>query len=109
MQTKLRHTKTGYDAKREARNIKITEEVAQQKDTIVAGAIEKKFRQNPALKQKLMDIKGNLYEATRDDHFGTGLVLAQKDKIGKAGMPGANVLGHQLMDLRGTFWEEAKN
>ena len=109
MQSKLRETKTGYEAKREGSKIKITEEIAQQKDPIMAKTQDKKFRQNPELKQKLMDLKGNLHEATRDDHFGTGLVLAQKDKIGKPGMPGANVLGHQLMDLRGTFWEEAKN
>ena len=109
VQTKLRETKTGYEAKREKSKLKITDEVAQQKDPIMAGTIEKKFRQNPELKQKLTDIKGNLYEATRDDHFGTRLVLTQKDKIGKPGMPGANVLGHQSMHSRGTFWEEAKN
>ena len=69
----------------------------------MARTIEKKFRQDPVLKQKLMDIKGNLYEATRDVLFGSGLVLAQKDEIGKPGMPGANTLRHQLMDLRGSI------
>ena len=73
MQSKLRETKTGYEAKREGSKIKNTEEIAQQKDPIMAKTQDKKFRQNPELKQKLMDLKGNLYEATRDDHFGTGL------------------------------------
>ena len=75
----------------------------------MAKAIDKKFRQNPALRQKLMDLKGNVYEATRDTILGTGLVLAQKDEIGKPGMPRANKLGNQLLDLCGQFWEEAKN
>ena len=109
MQGKLRDTKTGYKAKREGEKMKLTEEIIKQKEPIMAKSIEKKFRQNPLLKQKLMDLKGNLYEATKDELFGTGLVLAQKDRIGKPGMPGANILGNQLMDLRGQFWEEAKN
>ena len=109
VQAKLRDTKTGYEAKREGSKLKITKEVEQQKEPIVARTIKKNMYKNPVLKEKLMNIKGNLYEATRDELFGTGLVLAQKDKIGKPGMPGANMLGQQLMDLRGTFWEEAKN
>ena len=109
MQAKLRDVKNDYEAKREGEIIKLTEQVIQQKEPIMAKAIEKKFRQNPALRQKLMDLKGNLYEATNDTLFGTGLSITQKDKIGKPGMPGATKLGNQLMDLRGQFWEEAKN
>ena len=105
----MRDTKTGYKAKREGEKRKLTEEIIKQKELIMAKSIEKKFRQNPILKQKLMDLKDNLYEATKDELFGTGLVLAQKDRIGNPGMPGANKLGNQLMDLRGQFREEAKN
>ena len=108
VQAKVHDSKNGYEAKREGGRMKFTDEVVQLKEPTMAKAIDKKFRQNPALKQKLMDLKGNLYEATRDELFGTGLVLAQKDKIGKPGMPGANKLGHQLMDLRGKFWDETK-
>ena len=102
----LRDVKNGYEAKRIGERIKIIEDIKQQKEPIMARAIERKFRQNPVLVRKLIATQGNLYEATTDTLFGCGLVLAQKAQIGKPGMPGHNKLGNQLMDLRGTLWVE---
>ena len=102
----VRAAKDGYSAKLIGERIKITPEIKQQKEQIMANAQDKKFRQNPVIRQKLMDTKGTLYEATKDEFFGSGLTLSQKPLFGKAGMPGNNKLGHQLMDLRGVFRTE---
>ena len=100
---KVRDAKDGYEAKRAGQQIKITQEIEDKKEEIMAKVQELKFQQNPELKTKLVMTKGNLYEATLDTFFGCGLLLSQKSKIGTAEQPGANRLGLKLMDLRGKF------
>ena len=102
----MRNSKDGYEAKRAGKLIKMTQELEDQKEDVMAKLQDLKFEQNPALKTKLMATKGNLYEATLDIFFGTGLLLSQKDRFGTAQQKGANRLGLKLMDLRGKYLSE---
>ena len=103
---KVRDSKDGYEAKRAGKLIKMTQELEDQKEDVMAKVQDLKFEQNPALKTKLMATKGNLYEATLDIFFGTGLLLSQKDRFGTTQQKGANRLGLKLMDLRGKYLSE---
>ena len=103
---KVRDANNGYEAKREGHKIKITQEIQDQKEEIMADVQDEKFSQNPVLKQRLMATKGNLYEATLDSFFGCGLLLSQKTKIGMVEQKGLNRLGLKLMDLRGKYLTE---
>ena len=105
-ETKVRDAKNGYEAKRAGYLIKMTQEIEDQKEEIMADVQDMKFSQNPELKRRLMATEGNLYEATMDTFFGCGLLLSQKEKIGTAEQKGANRLGLKLMDLRGKYLSE---
>ena len=64
---------------------------------------DQKFTQNQEHKSKLMATEGNLYEATLDLFFGSGLLLAQKAKFETAEQKGQNRIGLKLIDLRGKY------
>ena len=106
--TKLVGDQRLYDLMGDCAKIKLSDTQKLQHEPIMRNAQEEKFAQNPTLKQRLVDTNDNLYEATRDEYFGTGLVLAQKDLIGKAGMKGHNRLKNILMDILGSFWAETR-
>ena len=61
---------------------------------------EKKYEQNPALKDGLKGLKRQIYEATRDELFGAGLTLAQKHLIGKQQQKGDNNFEKSLEKIR---------
>ena len=99
--SKLRDCENGYEAKRIGDRIKKPDNWNDEKRFDVAAALhEKKFRQNENLKQRLLAIKGKLFEATRDDYFGTGLTLAKKKFIGKPEQKGLNRLGDILKNIQ---------
>ena len=102
----MRDSKNGYEAKRAGNLIKMTQELEDKKEDIMAGVQDMKFEQNPALKTRLMATKANLYEATMDHFFGAGLLLSQKDKFGTVEQKGSNRLGLKLMDLQGKYLSE---
>ena len=104
---RVRDANNGYEAKRAGHSIKMTREIEQQKEDIMADVQDQKYEQNPELKSKLMVTEGNLYEATLDKFFSCGLLLWQKSKIGTAEQTGLNRLGLKLMDLRGKYQMEA--
>ena len=79
----VRNCKTGYEAKRIGYGIKRSAEWNNKKEGVIAKAQEKKFGQNENLRKRLLETKGNLYEATRDEEFGVGFTIAQKALIGK--------------------------
>ena len=97
---KLRNCKNGYEAKRIGERIKKPEGWNDRRFDISAALHEKKFQQNDDLKRRLLGIKGKLYEATRDDYFGTGLTLAKKQLIGKPEQKGLNRLGDILLNIQ---------
>ena len=52
-----------------------------------------KFDQNDSLRDKLLALRGPLYEATKGDSFSCGMSLAQASDIAKDTIPNANHLG----------------
>ena len=90
----------GYDAKRIARRIKTDEAWDTDKIEIVKRVIKLKFDQDDNLRDRLLNLKGHLYEATKDVTFACGLVLSQLDQITKDSIPGKNILGDQICEYR---------
>ena len=85
--------KDGYAAKRIRYGIKKAADWNDKKEGVITKAQEKKFGQNEHLRKRLIETKGKLYEATRDEEFGVGLSLAQKSQIGKPQQKGKNKFG----------------
>ena len=67
--------------------------------------LKKKFDQNDEMRDKLINLKGTLYEATADTFFGSGITIVQKHKLGTDEQPGENNLGLSLMKLRDQYLE----
>ena len=70
------------------------------KKEVIEKAQIKKFGQNEEQRKRLIETKGILYEATRDEEFGLGLTLAQKSRIGKPQEKGKNKFGQIVMKTR---------
>ena len=68
-------------------------------------AICGKFEQNPTLLRKLL-LMGDkiLVESSRDDIWGTGLLLFRWDCLNKSQWKGNGILSTLLMEIRGTLW-----
>ena len=60
----------------------------------------KKFKQHQDLKDKLIKLVGNIYEASKHPVFGADFSLAKKDMICKQNIQGGNKLGLALEDIR---------
>ena len=97
---KLRACKNGYRAKAIGEKIKRPAGWNAKRYDVCAKYHEKKYAQNPELKQRLLGLQGKLYEATRDDFFGAGLTLAQKHLLGKEQQKGLNKLGDILDSIK---------
>ena len=65
-----------------------------------------RFTQNPKLREKLVKLEGNLYEATHHSVYGAGYSLAQRHLINKASVRGGNKLGLSLENIRDKFIED---
>ena len=91
----------GYAAKRIVRNIKISDEWHEAKIGIMRKIITKKFDQNDNLRDRLLNTKGHLYEATKADlDFACGYTLSQAKEIRKDNLKGKNMLGVILCEYR---------
>ena len=91
----------GYAAKRVVKSIKIRDEWHEAKIKVMKTIISLKFDQNDALRDKLINTKGFLYEATKADmDFACGLTLSQTKDIAKNKITGKNILGDILCDYR---------
>ena len=72
----------GYIAKRIVKSIKIRDEWREAKIEIMKKIITMKFDQNDSLRDRLLNTKGHLYEATQTDmDFACGLTLSQTKDI----------------------------
>ena len=94
------NARDGYDAKRIARKITINDSWDEAKVTTMKMIVALKFDQNDNLRDRLLNLKGYLYEATKGDIFSCGMVLSQLADISKDNIPGKNVLGNQLCEYR---------
>ena len=97
---KVRECQNGYAVKRLGNKTKRSANWNDKKLGCAEKIQEKKFEQNPVLKERLKNLKGKIYEATRDDFFGSGLTLAQKHHLGKPQQKGLNHLGLTLEKMR---------
>ena len=73
----------GYDAKRITRKTKIDDTWDGAKIKRMRLVIKLKFDQNDNLRDRLLNLKGYLYEAIKDSTFACGLVLSQLAQISK--------------------------
>ena len=85
------------------KKIHIDEAWKELKVTIMVEGLRKKFDQNPVLKEKLLKIKGKLYEATYTEFWGAGFVISQAANISDENVMGGNVLGKELVKLRDEY------
>ena len=92
--------KDGYDAKRIAKRIKIDDSWEEAKVKVMKTVIALKFDQNDSLRDRLLNLKGYLYEATKGDTVSCGMVLSQLNEICKDKIPGKNILGDLLCEYR---------
>ena len=91
----------GYAAKRIVRGIKLAEGWNEEKIKMMRKIVVRKFDQNDCLRDKLLNTKGNLYEATKADlDFACGFTLSQVKEIKKGNLKGKNMLGVILCEYR---------
>ena len=91
----------GYAAKRIVRSIKIKDEWHITKIEIMKKIITSKFDQNDSLRDRLIQTKGFLYEATKADlDFACGFTLSQAKEISKNKITGKYILGELLVEYR---------
>ena len=92
-----------YEIMKLGRKVNVSEEWKKKEVPTMAVVIKKKFDQNPQLKDKLCNVKGNIYEATMHPVFGCGFTLAQFKSIRKANVTAGNKLGDELGKLRDSY------
>ena len=99
----IRQTADPYEAKKLAKNIKITQISNETKMETMEKVIKLKFDQNDSIRDKLLTTTGKLYEATTDKFFGCGLTLAQYSSINQISITGKNRLGRLLEAYRNQY------
>ena len=91
-----------------ARKIVATKEWNEQSDQILYEIVKAKFLQNRKYAEALIATKDlDIYEGTRDLHYGCGLPLSQAFQIDKKS-PGKNVGGEILMQVREEIKQEGQ-
>ena len=100
LEKRILKAKDGYEAKKLAKKINISEEWEKEKPVVMTKGVGLKFERNPMLKLKLCRLYGKLYEATSDLYFACGLTLAQYKRIKEGQTPGQNKLGDILEEYR---------
>ena len=97
---RVQDSKNGYEAKRAGAALKKTKELDDKKEQLMEETQDLKYDQNDDMRDKLINLEGNIYEATLDMVFGAGLTIAQKDLFGSEEQHGENKLGKILMRKR---------
>ena len=97
---KLRDTDNPYDIMRMVAVLDDQDEWVGDGPGIIKEAITLKFDQNPLLKQKLLQTKGFLYEATLNVPWGCGMLIAQSAQINQHNAKGENRFGKILAEYR---------
>ena len=98
-------TKTSWKAMNLGRRVKTNEEYKQTEPTLLMKIHLARYEQHPDLRQKLINLKGNLYKAALHPVYGAGYTLAQRNLINKASVCGGNKLGLALENIRDKFIE----
>ena len=71
--------------------------------------VKAKFDANDTIRDKLLQTKGRLYEATTDRVFGCGFTLGQRDQIRANSITAGNKLGELLVEYRDTHKKADKS
>ena len=100
--------KTSREAMIIGKKTKTSEEYKATEPALLQKIHLAKYQQNPILREKLKNLKGNLYEATLHPVYGAGYSLAQRHLINKARVKGGNKLGLSLEVIRSKIIEEDK-
>ena len=100
---KLRECNKVYELIRLAKQIPDPENWNQLRVPLMKRSIYLKYEQNPALRDKLVNTKGFLYEATQSDFWGCGMSIAQAADIGKDTIKLPNKHGELTAQYRDCF------
>ena len=91
-----------YAAKKLSQKIQCNAEWNAKKISIMRDIVKAKFDANDTIRDKLLQTKGRLYEATTDRVFGCGFTLGQRDQIRANSITAGNKLGELLVEYRDT-------
>ena len=91
-----------YAAKKLSQKIQCNAEWNAKKISIMREIVKAKFDANDTIRDKLLQTKGRLYEATTDRVFGCGYTLSQRDQIRANSITAGNKLGELLVEYRDT-------
>ena len=98
---KVQKMSDSYQAKRACKDIKENEEWRQKKEKVMKEILEEKFKQNINMKQKLIQTgNSKLLEGTSDKFWGSGIPIAKYKSINQKNIPGKNILGNMLSEIR---------
>ena len=101
---KILHSKDGKEAKYLGKKISVdpAQWLEQRAQAVMKLAVKEKFRQNPSLREVLLQTKGyTLAECNPHDHiWGIGLHLKSPDAEEQTKWRGKNLLGETLMEVR---------
>ena len=100
---KLRECKKVYELIRLAKSIEDPENWDQLRVPIMKKGIFLKYQQNPGLRDKLVQTKGFIYEATNSEFWGCGMSIAQADQIGQDVIKKPNTQGELTREYRDLF------
>ena len=100
---KLRECKKTYELIRLAKQIEDPENWDQLRIPLMRKSIYLKYEQNPALRDKLVNTKGFLYEATFTDFWGCGMSIAQAEEISKDTIKKPNKHGELTAEYRDCY------
>ena len=93
-------TSSPYDIKRLGNNIDATNAWLAVRDSVMRDILRSKFAVNKYVQRVLRETGDKvLFEATADRHFGAGIPL-HKIEFNLQSLPGSNVLGKLLQEVR---------
>ena len=98
---KLSRMTDSWQVKNEAKGIKSNPQWEEKQLDVMRSVISSKFDQNNAIREKLINLKGDIfYEATKDPYWGCGHFREQRQLINRQSAAGHNYLGALLMEYR---------
>ena len=100
---KLRECKKPYELIRLSKEVPVPENLNQLRVPQMRKPIYLKYDQNPALRDKLVNTKGFIYEANLTDFWGCGMAIAQASNIGQDTVKKPNKHGELTAKYRDLF------
>ena len=98
---KIKKCGDSYTAKRMSRKVKENEKWVENKEKVMKSIVKAKFQQNEKIRKVLVETKDmKLCEGTGDRFWGCGVPISRSSTIESKKLPGKNVLGNILMEVR---------